>query len=120
MKMVRLFKFEKERLEQLRWLDNGYKIKVGITTFEAMSVDTPEDIEKKLLNYTHHYEYEQSGLKLNDIEKMVKMNKVIYDHSVDQRDYKWKGNKSLKKVTLSEMPDYLSENYKKYKEWLEI
>jgi len=36
----------KERLEQLRWLDNGYKIKVGITAFEAISVDTTEDIEK--------------------------------------------------------------------------
>ena len=37
---------KRERLEQLRWLDNSYKIKVGITTFEALSVDTPEDIEK--------------------------------------------------------------------------
>ena len=36
----------KERLEQLRWLDNGYKIKVGITAFEAISVDTNDDIEK--------------------------------------------------------------------------
>ena len=35
-----------ERLEQLRWLDNGYKIKVGITAFESLSIDTPEDIEK--------------------------------------------------------------------------
>ena len=35
-----------ERLEQLRWLDNDYLIKVGITTSEATSVDTPEDIEK--------------------------------------------------------------------------
>jgi len=35
-----------EQLEQLRWLDNGYKIKVGITTFESLSIDTPEDIEK--------------------------------------------------------------------------
>jgi 3-deoxy-manno-octulosonate cytidylyltransferase (CMP-KDO synthetase) len=36
----------KERLEQLRWLDNKYIIKVGITTHEGLSVDTPEDIEK--------------------------------------------------------------------------
>ena len=36
----------KERLEQLRWLDNKYIIKVGITTHEGTSVDTPEDIEK--------------------------------------------------------------------------
>lgn len=37
---------QKERLEQLRWLDNKYLIKVGITTHEGISVDTPEDIEK--------------------------------------------------------------------------
>ena len=36
----------KERLEQLRWLDNKYLIKIGITTNEGMSVDTLEDIEK--------------------------------------------------------------------------
>ena len=36
----------KERLEQLRWLDNKYLIKVGITPHEGVSVDTPEDIKK--------------------------------------------------------------------------
>ena len=35
-----------EHLEQLRWLDNKYLIKVGITTRESLSVDIPEDIEK--------------------------------------------------------------------------
>ena len=34
------------QLEQLRWLDNGYKIKVGITEYESVSVDTLEDLEK--------------------------------------------------------------------------
>ena len=36
----------KESLEQLRWMDNKYLIKVGITTHEGISVDTKEDIEK--------------------------------------------------------------------------
>tara|TARA_B110000093_G_scaffold104743_1_gene112606 strand:- start:9 stop:722 length:714 start_codon:yes stop_codon:yes gene_type:complete len=36
----------KKGLEQLRWLDNKYLIKVGITTHEGISVDTPKDIEK--------------------------------------------------------------------------
>ena len=36
----------KEQLEQLRWLDNNYKIKIGITNFQTLSVDTPEDIQK--------------------------------------------------------------------------
>jgi len=34
-----------EKLEQLRWLDNNYKIKVEITTLESQSVDVPKDIE---------------------------------------------------------------------------
>lgn len=39
-------------LEQLRWLDNGFKLKAGITEFESISVDTPEDLEtvRKTLN----------------------------------------------------------------------
>lgn len=35
-----------ESLEQLRWLENGYKIKVGITEYDSMGIDTPEDIIK--------------------------------------------------------------------------
>lgn len=35
-----------ESLEQLRWLENGYKIKVGVTEFSTVGIDTPEDLEK--------------------------------------------------------------------------
>ena len=35
-----------ESLEQLRWLQNGYRIRVGITNQETVGIDTPEDLER--------------------------------------------------------------------------
>lgn len=35
-----------ESLEQLRWLENGYKIKVGISQVETIGIDTPEDLAR--------------------------------------------------------------------------
>lgn len=35
-----------ESLEQLRWLENGLRIAVGVTELETIGIDSPEDLEK--------------------------------------------------------------------------
>ena len=42
-----------ERLEQLRWLENGYCIRVGVTQTPTIGIDTPEDLEKAIEWYKH-------------------------------------------------------------------
>ncbi|WKV10685.1 3-deoxy-manno-octulosonate cytidylyltransferase [Marivirga harenae] len=37
-----------ESLEQLRWIENGYRIKTAITPIETIGIDSPEDLERAL------------------------------------------------------------------------
>ena len=83
------------------------------------NIRSPEDIQKKFLNFLHHQDFEESGLKLDDIKKMVRDKKVVYDHSADKKDYKWGGNVVLKKASLSDLPNYLNNNSEKYRSWLD-
>jgi len=104
--------FSKRKYNDIFYIHNG--------GWHFTNIKSPEDIEKKLLNYTHHDEFEKSKLKLADLRKKIKEKKIIYDHSVDQSRYKWDSETILRTSELSNMPDYLRENYKKYVNWLEI
>lgn len=35
-----------ESLEQLRWLENGFRIRVGLTDVETVGIDTPDDLKR--------------------------------------------------------------------------
>jgi 3-deoxy-manno-octulosonate cytidylyltransferase (CMP-KDO synthetase) len=40
-----------ENLEQLRWLEAGYRIGIGITDHATIGIDTPEDVERSLVAF---------------------------------------------------------------------
>ena len=82
-------------------------------------IRTPEDLEKKLLNFAHHYEFEQSGLKISDIKKLINEKRVMYDHNIDQKGYKWSGKSILKKINLNLLPSYIANNAKRFDDWLD-
>jgi len=46
-----------ESLEQLRWVENGFKIKCVTTAFDSHCIDTPEDLQKmlKFMESNNHY-----------------------------------------------------------------
>ena len=103
--------FSKKKYHNIFHVNNG--------GWHFTNIKSPEDIEKKLLNYTHHYEFEQSGLKVRDLQKKILEKKIIYDHSVDQKKFKWGSKKTLTKIDLSNMPKYLQDNDYKYSDWLD-
>ena len=83
------------------------------------NIKTPEEIHHKMKNFLHHFEYENSGLKVEDIQKLIKEKKALYNYSADQRQNKWSENSQLQTINFNLLPKYISDNKDKYNEWLE-
>ena len=82
-------------------------------------VKEPEDIEKKLKSYLHHREYDIDPVSIDKIKNLINSKSVIYDHRVDQTQYKFGGGQKLEKIDLKFLPNFISSNKKKYLDWLE-
>ena len=103
--------FSKKKYSDLMFVKNG--------GWHFTCLKTPDQLEKKLLNYAHHYEFQESGLKITDIKKFISEKKVIYDYNVDQKEFKWSGRSTLKKLETKFLPSYVSKNLHKYSDWLD-
>ena len=79
-----------------------------------------EDLEKKMLSFVHYPDFEDSGLKLSDLKKIMNEKKVMYDHSLDKKNYRWSGGEKLITVDPKELPEYIFSNLENYKQWLDI
>ena len=83
------------------------------------NIKSAEKIDYKMKNFLHHLEYEESGLNVKDVEKIIADKKVFYDHNADKREKKWNANVSLEKESEQYLPDYIVKNKMKFKDWLD-
>ena len=102
--------FSKKKYSNLLFVKNG--------GWHFSCIKTAEELDKKLRNFAHHYEFEESGLNKNDLARMIKENVAVYDYHVDMRENKWRGEKKLKTTDKLELPEYLQQNIENYKEWI--
>ena len=84
------------------------------------NLKTAKDIYTKLSNFGHHNEFDSSGITIQDIQKCIDNRIVNYNHQADQSaDNKYKANYKLQLIEDKILPNYLTKNKDKYKEWFD-
>ena len=103
--------FSEKKYNDIFFIENG--------GWHFSFVKKPEDIEKKLRSYLHHREYDIDPIGIEKIQNLINSKSVIYDHRVDQTQYKFGGGQKLEKIDLELLPKHISTNKEKYLDWLE-
>ena len=84
------------------------------------NIKTAKEIEFKLRSYLHHREFEQDPLTIDQIDKIIKDKKAIYNLNMDKSSINKIGNgNELEKFELSKLPIYIQENLNNLKQWIE-
>ena len=50
---------------------------------------------------------------------MIYDKKIIYNHNIDQKGYKWSDKTTLENINNDLLPSYIVKNMSKFKEWLD-
>ena len=103
--------FSKKKYNDIEIVDNG--------GWHFTNIKTAAEIHLKMKNFLHHFEYEKSGLKTKDIEKLIVEKKALYNYSADQRENKWSNNSQLIKTDLNTLPKYILDNKEILKKWID-
>ena len=103
--------FFQKKYQNLNFIEDG--------GWHFTNIKTAEEIDKKMRNFAHHYEYEKSGLNVTHIKKNILEKKVFYNHFSDKKDGKFNFQQSLEKIDFNQLPNYISNNYNHFKEWID-
>ena len=109
--------FNNRLINYVNTFDNIKIIKNGGWHFS--NIKTPEEIEVKYKSYLHHFEYEKSLLKLDEIKKFIKNKRAIYDLTADKYEEKMGNGAYLKRFDQSLLPKFIQDNKKKFVKWFD-
>ena len=102
--------FSKNKYSNIRFIKNG--------GWHFTNIKTPESIRYKLKSYLHHSEFDLNPLSTNEIEKLIKDKKAIYDLRADQRSQKFGNGNKLEDYDIEKLPTYIYKNLDKFKDWI--
>ena len=103
--------FQKKKYISLKIINNG--------GWHFSNIKTAKEIEFKLRSYLHHREFDENPLSINEIDKIIKDKKAIYDLSVDKTVNKIGNGNKLEKFEFKKLPIYIQANKDNYKEWID-
>ena len=103
--------FSKKKYNNIQIINDG--------GWHFTNIKNPDEIHHKMKNFLHHHEYEKSGIKIEDIKKLILEKKALYNYGVDQTKEKWSNNSELIKTNLNLLPKYIYNNQNKFKEWFD-
>jgi len=103
--------FSQTKYRSIQIIDNG--------GWHFSNIKTPKEIEHKLRSYLHHREFDIQPLSVDEIDKIIKDKKAIYDLTVDKTTNKIGNGSKLEKFEFNKLPTYIQENYNNYKEWID-
>ena len=103
--------FSQTKYRSIQIIDNG--------GWHFSNIKTPKEIEHKLRSYLHHREFDIQPLSEDEIDKIIKDKKAIYDLTVDKTTNKIGNGSKLEKFEFNKLPTYIQENYNNYKEWID-
>tara|TARA_B100001741_G_scaffold288905_1_gene267414 strand:- start:20 stop:889 length:870 start_codon:yes stop_codon:yes gene_type:complete len=103
--------FSKKKYIDVKIINNG--------GWHFSNIKSPDKIEHKLKSYLHHREFDLVPLNVNEIKKIMQNKQAIYDLSVDKTVNKIGIGSKLEKYDLKKLPEVITINLEKYKEWLD-
>ena len=77
-----------------------------------------EKIVYKIKSYLHHADFPEELLTKEIFKNLIKEKKIMYDHSADKSQDRFKNSKPLDEFDKHLLPNYIKNNFEKFKDWL--